>query len=591
MSRFLICTSDRRSWKIDRSIIFLGLWCLSLKKRQKKSKIDYIFSEPYGIKKHEKYNNQILVNKYKRIVLSQLVKKLNKRHGINFNSRLWNIIIGHWLERVIKVTYNRFQTLEKCFSENEITGFTLTKDHFTNFIPTNSNDCLYLFNNEEFNNYLFSLMLEKNNNRDFQVSYSAVNKSIKNGPSPIRRNFSIKPFILNLFNLLNVKSSFFYISTYLPLHILFRLSLSVNQIPSYFYKSEPKVVKPYDLIFREGKLFEVIEAQVKDKNLDEFLIFLNENIIKLLPSSYVELFTDYQKHPKALNWPRSPRTIFTSNNFDTDDVFKIWVSHMVERGAKYFVGQHGNNYGTSKYLASKTVEEETSDGFISWGWNNNSKNIIKGFYFKNNNYFKNKFKKITTRNRILIVTLPMLYQYNTWDDCFIYEEYLKKLSILLKKVSDLPTNKNFMVRLHQARLNTFFDESSYLQDKFDKLLFDNGSVNINKLYKKHSLVIHTYDSTGIFETLTKNIPTLILITDGFESHNIVGKNIYQILKDCGLLFFTSETLFNKIIEIEGKHMEWWNNKTVQDARKQFLNFYAIESQSPVQLLKNAMSLK
>jgi putative transferase (TIGR04331 family) len=590
MSRFLIFTADKRTWKSDRKLIFLGLWCLSKKELLNNSNLDYIFSRPYGVKSSEKNNDNILVKNYKKFILKQLSIRLNKYHGLNYSSRLWNIILGHWLERIIKVTYNRHQSLEKCFAENIITGFTLTNDHFSNFIPKNSNEALSLFNDVNFNSFLFSLILKKYK-KDYELDYSSDYKGVKENNTISYKKISFKRYLKYLLNIFNKKSKFFYITTYLPFRILLRLSLSHKQLPSFYYESIPEESKPYDFIFREDKLFTNTLADFKEHEHDEFIQFLNNNLLRFLPSSFVELFKNYENHSRDLNWPHYPSRIFTSNNFDVDDVFKIWLVNSINKGATYFVGQHGNNYGTSKYLANNTVEEETANGFISWGWFKKSNNLIKGFYFKQSSYKKRSIKKISTRTKVLIITLPMLYQYNTWDDCFEYQEYLKKLSILLTKISNLPTKKNFLVRLHHAKLHKVFDESAYLQDKFKKLSFDDGTLNINNLYKKHSLVVHTYDSTGIFETLVKNIPTLILIYDGFESHNNFGRNIYQILKDADILFFTSEKIFTKISKVESNCHGWWNSRKIQDARIKFLDSYAIESKSPVRDLHRAFNSK
>ena len=44
----------------------------------------------------------------------------------------------------------------------------------------------------------------------------------------------------------------------------------------------------------------------------------------------------------------NPEFIFTSNNFHTDEIFKLWSAIKVERGTKYYIGQHGNNYFIKK---------------------------------------------------------------------------------------------------------------------------------------------------------------------------------------------------------------------------------------------------
>ena len=59
--------------------------------------------------------------------------------------------------------------------------------------------------------------------------------------------------------------------------------------------------------------------------------------------------------------------IFTSNSFDTSEVFKLWTAEKVETGCPYIIGQHGNNYGAARYCPSETECVETADAFLTWG--------------------------------------------------------------------------------------------------------------------------------------------------------------------------------------------------------------------------------
>ena len=81
----------------------------------------------------------------------------------------------------------------------------------------------------------------------------------------------------------------------------------------------------------------------------------------------MEGFPEVEKKIQKTGLPKKPELIFTSNCFDTDEIFKIWVANCVSNGSRYFVGQHGANYGTSRYM-NPSVEEQTSDKFLTWGW-------------------------------------------------------------------------------------------------------------------------------------------------------------------------------------------------------------------------------
>ena len=100
-----------------------------------------------------------------------------------------------------------------------------------------------------------------------------------------------------------------------------------------------------------------------------------------MPICYLEGFKDLNNIVKAKCCPKSPKFIFTSNNFYYDEVFKLYTALNVEKGKKYYVGQHGGNYGTQKWK-SQRIEELTADKFITWGWSDDDNKYKPAFVLK-----------------------------------------------------------------------------------------------------------------------------------------------------------------------------------------------------------------
>ena len=73
---------------------------------------------------------------------------------------------------------------------------------------------------------------------------------------------------------------------------------------------------------------------------------------------------------------------------------------------------------------------------------------------------------------------------------------------------------------------------------------DLGERPISKAYKESRLIIHAYDSTGILETLSQNIPTLALLnyssygTTGIEHVQDSAKPYYNLLASTYIHLFT-----------------------------------------------------
>ena len=110
--------------------------------------------------------------------------------------------------------------------------------------------------------------------------------------------------------------------------------------------------------------------------------YLRAALPYVIPSCYLEGYRTLVEQAAALPWPAGPKFIFTSNSFDTDELFKAWTAAHVEKGVPYVAGQHGNNYGTHVWAGSEVwPERAATDRFITWGWSDENPRTAPGFLF------------------------------------------------------------------------------------------------------------------------------------------------------------------------------------------------------------------
>ena len=125
---------------------------------------------------------------------------------------------------------------------------------------------------------------------------------------------------------------------------------------------------------------------------------------------------------------------------------------------------------------------------------------------------------------------------------------------------------------------------------FDSSLkIDTGDTDIRELIAQSRLVVHSYDSTGILETLSQNIPTLAFWQNGFDHLCDSAKPHYQLLVDAGIVHLTPESVAQKVNEVWSDVDSWWNNETTQCARRHFCNNYAQISDTPLLEMKNTLT--
>lgn len=592
---FLITTSDEATWRFDCPIVFLGEWCCKYDRKHVWENLDFNISLPYGLKKSEKEKDYEELLKLEKKLFPKFCELLNKYHNTSFSERFWQIFIGHWFRLTITQLIFKIKALKQClerFPVSSTLSFSFDKYSITpNSFLESIDDRLLLPWKE---NILYSKILNLLKNVNFEIKYLDIKQKnkLKEQQDIYVKNINYKQqFFLNLIKYYNKLSKKFVrkndaliINSYLPLKDEIRLQLSLGQFPQLWKYKVPinwnQKLQNLNLNpEKRDKLIKNFESN-SDNDLE---IIICKLLFELLPKIYLEGFEELRNIAYKQPWPESPKFIFTSNEFFSNEIFKLWSALKVENGIKYFIGQHGNNYGTMKYRSPR-VEEIVADKFITWGWKNNSKKFIPAFIFKNGTQKKYKFDP---NGGLLLVQTCYTKNFTTYDRKFQYLRYLEdqiKFVDLLAKAS----KQNITIRLNPEYLISRWSVKKRWLDFDNKINLEFGKANISKLISQNRLVVHSYDSTGILETLSRNIPTIAFWLDDYDHLVDEAKPYYELLFNAGIIHFSSESASKKINKIWNNIEDWWNQKEIQEARKKFCNQYAKHSNNPVFELKKIL---
>ena len=586
-SRFLILTEDLLTWKFDRPVLFQGEWVKKLIFEPFLHKLDYEVLHQANNESQNKEKDIELVKSIEEKYFNILVENLNQINGTNHGLRFWKILIGHWFRRYISLMINRYNTIYNILNNYNISGVVFYPENLNILITKNSHDFILASKDNDWNLQIYLLILKYiNYKKDIKIDF--INKANDNSELlHEKKNESIaylkkdRGFLNILFNkvlkYLDSNSSIFILNSYLSFKIDIFIQLYFWKIPQ-IRKSSVNIELPScNLQYRsELKKKYYINSDVV---LEEVII---NSIFDFIPICYLEGFISLKDRMKDLKWPTKPNFIFTSNSFDTDELFKIYTALNVERGIKYVVGQHGNNYGTNKFYGL-TIEQETADKFITWGWKNNYNNCIPGFIFKNN------YKSIKRNNNEKIILIlncqdHAIYTHDTNNEFYFYlifqNNFLKNLYFNVQN--------NIIVRLHAGSAIHNWNEEKIFSKINPNIIFEKGGSSIYNLSESCKLVIHGYDSTGILETLSANIPSIAFWQDGFDHLNESAIPFYRILYDAGIIFFDSNKAANMVNDIFENIDNWWQETEVQNARALFCENYARISKNPVNDLKNIL---
>lgn len=583
--RQLIISHDERVLSIDRPIIFIGSWCIPENRAEFLGRFNYITAKPYGLDAEQRLLDQNAIKRLEIKLFPELCDLLNKYHKINYDQRYWTIVLGNWLHRALEVILNRVKTLEQCIQNYNLSGIKTYALENYELCSKDTYSAIFSYNDSTWNEVLSLKIINHIKPNDFTIEWlnedkkSSANFKLPEASSSFTNiAFGIFQKFFNYIFRIFCKD-IFVINSYLPKYEEIKLNLKLSNIPWFWSSvcfSLTALAKPLE----RKKIFNL--SKIDCDSLYEEIVCLV--LPGMLPVSMVEGFQEMNQLSNSLPWPKNPKVIFTSNSFDNDDLFKIWTANKVNAGSRYIIGQHGNNYGVCKYM-NPSIEETIADKFLTWGWSGDSSKYIPTFIFKTAGI---KRYKNNPKGGALLVELHPALRITTWDDSTEFIKYQNKLKIL---VDHLPKHivDQLTVRLYNLGSNYSRPYRSILESSSSNIKIDEGINDIKKLYIKNRLVIHTYNSTGLLETLSQNIPSIIYWQDGLNHLRESSTPIYSLLLKANILFIDPVLAAKKISSVWEHVDEWWMSQEVQNARYIFCEMYAREVPNHINFLSRILN--
>lgn len=583
--KYIISTTDiPLESNCSNTFIYLNNKYLSDKKNS-------IFIDSINMCQSEKIIANNNINSIASIILTSLATRLNNIHNVSYSERYWGILIGHWIYRYVSIMLNRYLVIKKVLDMYEISGYTKLVGNRRLVIAQNSQEFVLNTDDKEWNEKVFEELLLKISELRFpgkKITPFIINSNQnlekfidynKNTFSKTRRYILNK--ISKLTFLISRNDDAVIVNSYLPRYQEIMLFFKLNQIPHYWYSPNLKHILP-DMQLRAS--LAKLESATADDSLNEFLNILNSMVWRLLPVSFLEGYKNIVELSTKQRFPKNPKFIFTSNNFDTDEIFKSWIAEKTEKGIAYYVGQHGNNYGAHYALGREsTPERRFSTKFITWGWDDGAINNVIGFNFK-----VALQKRVSNEHgKLLLVEESrhnMIRPYDISTDNIVYKN--DQYSFVMALLPNI--RKSTHVRLcadnvlHKERLDL-----EWMQ-KIPEVSIDLGRKPIQRLIKKSRLVVYSYDSTGLLESLSLNMPTIAFWSGGLDHLLDEAKPFYRYLVDAKIVHFSPESASAMINKIWGSIPDWWLSKEVQFARKMFIEKYSRSCDDPINELRNLL---
>ena len=141
-----------------------------------------------------------------------------------------------------------------------------------------------------------------------------------------------------------------------------------------------------------------------------------------------------------------------------------------------------------------------------------------------------------------------------------------------------------MIRLHSWDMG--WNQNLRWIDNFPNIKLDLGVQEIQKLMIGSRLVVHTYNSTGILQTLALGVPSILFYD--LKSMPLREEAIpyFNELKKVGIFHTNVESAAVHVDEIWEDVDLWWNSYEVKAAVTNFNNQYCYQSDNITNSIKN-----
>ena len=524
------------------------------------------------------------------LVFQDLANELNRHHGTTFPLRYWRIVVGAWFQQFAQVVHMRLKLAEnvlETYGELKVAKLDLT---WQELLPVTHDEASLLFATDIWNHYIYVEaynFVTKSATENILVSSPERNKELLEYRQNV--NFGLpspqtKSKIETLLAKISpnpkvvlagvVQSKLALIVMHLRLRSLPRLWRFSSKLTAYPINAAAR--QNFNLTKSSGVLFEK---------------FLRELLATNLPTIYLEGFKELQDKVSESQIKRHPKLIFTNTLLHRNEQFKVWsAEHVISGATKLISGQHGGGYGTRYFMGwNEFYEFSTVDGFLSWGWSDNYKNVVVSACVQSHH----EIFKPNRNGGVLIVLGPITRNSDIYGMLGVqsnsaYLDNLKKLVTLLpesirNQTMIRPKNASSIgkpARVSGQQIFKIFDGAVEI---------DFGSVGLSETLSGNRMSVVTYNETTVPNNLMAGYPMIIFWDAKYEQLNLHANIFYEQLLSAKILHHTPESAAQHIADIWENVDLWWTSEEVLQARETFCENFARHSKFPALEVAKALA--
>ena len=558
---FLATTAIEKFWDTSKPMLFLSDGCLRYSRKKFWEQLNYkVLSCP--LQDRQKFNEaySYISGLYERI-LPLLAKILNSIHKTKHSKHFWRIVIGPWLFHYVEILYERYISLKTAI--NQYPDFEMIGLSEQNFVtPKDLLGFISLSCDDPYNLQLYTRILTFLG-KDFETN---------------NLNITIRP-VVNSSKIRLVKGVFDAVSRlaqrFVPI-VIKNSHLSLGDELQLFLKTGCRIwsnrngmTELPSLPINEQDRLKFRDLKLDDNEFEKLLIKMFPLDI---PKSYVEGF-EFISDRAAKLYRCKPKTIFGTNAWYFDEIFKLWAATCNENGTNLCGIQYGASYGIAACLPLENHELTITDTYYSWGWEK-SDCIAKVVPMPATRLIKRKSIGADNRKDGILMATNCFPRYVYRFQDFLSYDNKQYFDWQQRFVAALCLENQIRLRVRLYIMDYGCDCAQKWKDSYPELAIENWDIPFLKSLENCRLHVSDHLASTFIDGLVANKPTILFWNPEIFQVKHKFQLYFDKLRHVGILYDNPEAAAAAVDSVYDDVEAWWNDRHRQEIRKEFCDLFA-----------------
>jgi putative transferase (TIGR04331 family) len=488
----------------------------------------------------------------------RLGQEFNKSYATRYSQRFWFTVLIYWVYELTQLSWSRYKLLHEIVEQNsddQLCASVWLEDKNWNF-ENASSFANTVLSNDDFHwwvdSQILSALAPKNCEFIHELPDTDIVPSIRTNLSEPKGSLIslCSQWLKRYFGFTNVTGAYFSVVW---------LAIFKTLLPARRFVAPDRLSPEQDITNKFPKAY----------------VTVLEKLLRLtIPKTFSDNFLPRAAKFEATRF-RPGHLRFGTLDWKNDDERLVFALAQ-EHGERIMQFQHGGSYGTALAHPTPSLIEYSQDYFATWGWRGHSK--YEGHFVPlPSPWLSRHANRHNTKNDTLILVgthIPLrLQRLAPTVQPFQAIDYLNGKERFVKHLDPAPWNC-LRYRPYRRAIKSF-DDVSYFKTRGIK--FETIDANFEEALLQCKLLVLDHDSTTLNFALAANIPTVCFINPKMFPICEQAKSAFQSLYDQGILFPDAAAAANHINTVWNDINAWWKSEPVQQARKNWVNQYALNS--------------